>query len=122
MTLIVACSSQLIFMKGERIVGNIFEGEMLIITLSATFFQLFCGIILNSEVIVKSIIDPVNTDFFQLFCEIILNSEVTVKSIIDPVNNFESMNWITHDSFRITFLLSSGSKAVLKIYEFRNEF
>ena len=88
MTLIVAGSSQ-ISMKGKCIAGNIFEGEMLIITLPTTFFQLFCEIILNSEVIIKSIIDPGNTNFFQSFCEIILNSEVIVKSIIDPVNNFE---------------------------------
>ena len=38
--------------------GKIYGGETLIRTLSTTLFQIFCELILNSLVIVKSIIDP----------------------------------------------------------------
>ena len=37
----------------------IFEGEMLIITLLTSLLSIFCKIILNFRIIVKSIIDPV---------------------------------------------------------------
>ena len=37
---------------------KIFLGEMSIRILSTTLFQIFCKIILNFKVIVKSIIDP----------------------------------------------------------------
>ena len=39
-------------------VGKIFEGGMLIRILPTTPLQIFCKIILNSQVIVKSIIGP----------------------------------------------------------------
>ena len=38
--------------------GEIFEEETLVRTLPTTLFQIFCVPILNSLVIVKSIIDP----------------------------------------------------------------
>ena len=37
-----------------------FQGGMLIRTLPTTLLQIFCKIILNSQVIIKSIIDPDN--------------------------------------------------------------
>ena len=39
---------------------EIFHGEMSIRILSTTLFQIFCKLILNFIVIVKSIIDPDN--------------------------------------------------------------
>ena len=42
---------------------KIFHGEMSISILSTTLFQIFCKIILNFTVIIKSIIDP--DDNFQ---------------------------------------------------------
>ena len=38
--------------------GEIFEGETLVRTPPTTLLQIFCELILNSLVIVKSIIDP----------------------------------------------------------------
>ena len=58
--LTAAKTSLTILMKssGFSTIGKIFEGEMLIRTLPTTLLQIFCKIILNSKVIVKSIIDP----------------------------------------------------------------
>ena len=42
----------------EKHLIKIFIGEMLIRTLPTSLLQIFCKIILNSKVIVKSIIDP----------------------------------------------------------------
>ena len=39
-------------------VRKVFDGEMLIRTLATTLLQIFCKIILNSNIIGKSIIDP----------------------------------------------------------------
>ena len=50
--------------SSESIVGKIFEGEMFIRTLPITLLQIFCKIIFNSKVIVKSIIDP-DYDFWK---------------------------------------------------------
>ena len=41
--------------------GKIFEGEMLIRTLPTTLLQIYCKIIPNSDVIVKSVIAPDDT-------------------------------------------------------------
>ena len=46
--------------SGESIVWKIIEGEKSIRTLQTTFLWIFCEIILNSKVIVKSILDPGN--------------------------------------------------------------
>ena len=39
-------------------IGKLFEWEMLIRTLPTTLLQIFCKIILNSKIIVQSILDP----------------------------------------------------------------
>ena len=43
---------------GESLIGKIFEGEMFIRTLPITLLQIFCKIIFNCKVIVKSIPGP----------------------------------------------------------------
>ena len=60
LTLSVAKSSLTIVDKfsSESLVWKMFEGEMLIITLSTTLLEIFCKIILNFQVIVKSFTDP----------------------------------------------------------------
>ena len=45
---------------GKSTDGQIIEGEMLIGTLPSTPLQMFCMIILDLEVNVKSIVDPDN--------------------------------------------------------------
>ena len=58
--LIAAKICLLILMKSfnERIIGKIYEGEMLFQTSPATLLQIFCKIILNFQVIVRSIGGP----------------------------------------------------------------
>ena len=47
-------------LSGESLVGKIFEGEMLMITLPTTLLRIFRETILNCQDNVKSIIDPEN--------------------------------------------------------------
>ena len=45
-------------LPGKSMIRKLFDGEMLIGTLATTLLQIFCKIILNFLVIVKSILDP----------------------------------------------------------------
>ena len=45
-------------LSSKSIVGKIFEGEMLLRTLTRTLLEILCEIIFNSKVIVKSTEDP----------------------------------------------------------------
>ena len=104
-------------LAGKSHAGKIFEGGLLFRIMPTTLLQIFCKIILNSKVIIKSIIDPddnshvyglwslagkshageifkgglsytiMPSTLLQIFCKIIMNSKVIIKSIIDPDDN-----------------------------------
>ena len=88
-------------LAGKRTCRKIFEGEMLIRTLSTTLLQIFCKIILNSEVIVKSIIDPDDNFLRNSFRSI---NGLTLRNL-DLGINYKIWGQKTHNSKKLVLII-----------------
>ena len=84
--------------SSKNINGEIFEGELLTITLPTSLLQMFCKTILNMRDIVKSIINS-NENLKNLLNMNGLtyrSLEISLTSIILTYNTFESSKWSIH--------------------------